>query len=70
MPKIINFGDFTACDQTVLPDMSILKGQKLAKNAEIENLKCDNFGDFQTLCTSVVRTYFQSNLQSFAWHHQ
>ena len=38
-----------AWSQTVLPDMSILIGQKLVKNAKIENLKCDILGDFQTL---------------------
>ena len=36
--------------QTVLPDRSILIGQKLVENAKIENLKCDILGDFQTLC--------------------
>ena len=30
---------FRYCDQTVLPDMSILIGQKLVENAKIENLK-------------------------------
>ena len=38
-----------ACGQTVLPDRSILIGQKLVENAKIEKLKCDIFGDFQTL---------------------
>ena len=41
------------CSQTVLPDRSILKGQKLVENAKIEKLKCDIFGDFQTLCKSL-----------------
>ena len=39
--------------QTALPDRSILKGQKLVENAKIEKLKCDIFGDFQTLCKSL-----------------
>ena len=44
---------------TVLLDRSILIGQKLAENAKIEKLKCDIFGDFQTLCDHVVeRTFF------------
>ena len=37
----------------MLPDRSILIGQKLAKNAKIEKFKCDIFGDFQTLCRSI-----------------
>ena len=34
----------------MLPDRSVLIGQKLVENAKIEKLKCDSFGDFQTLC--------------------
>ena len=33
----------------MLPDRSILKGQKLMESAKIEKLKCDILGDFQTL---------------------
>ena len=39
MPKMVHFGEFLkpeACGQTLLPDRSILKGQKLAKNAKVE----------------------------------
>ena len=32
--------------QTVLPDRSLLIEQKMVKNAKIQNLKCDIFGDF------------------------
>ena len=32
--------------QTVLPDRSLLKGQKLLENAKIEKLKCDIFRHF------------------------
>ena len=35
-----------ACGQTVLPDRSILIGQKLMENAKIEKFKCDILGDF------------------------
>ena len=35
-----------ACGQTVLPDRSILMGQKLVENAEIQKFKCDIFGWF------------------------
>ena len=41
------------CGQTVLPDRSILVGQKMVKNVKIEKIekiKCDIFGDFQTMC--------------------
>ena len=38
-----------ACSQTVLPDMSFLKGQKLVESAIIEKLKLDVLEDFQTL---------------------
>ena len=37
---------------TVLPDRSILIGQKLLENAKIQIFKCDNLDDFQTLCSS------------------
>ena len=38
-----------ACGQTVLPDRSLLIGQKSVENAKIQNFKCDILGDFQTL---------------------
>ena len=38
-----------ACGQTVLPDMSVLIGQKLVEKAKIDKFKCDILGDFQTL---------------------
>ena len=38
-----------ACGQAVLPDLSILMGQKLVKNAKIQNLKRDILDDFQTM---------------------
>ena len=44
-----------AFGQTVLPDRSILKGQKLVENDKIEKLKCDILGDFQTLCKCVLQ---------------
>ena len=33
----------------MLPDKSILIGQKLSKNAKIEKYKCDILDDFQTM---------------------
>ena len=42
-------GQFEACCQTMLPDRSILVGQKLVDNAKIKRFKCDILSDFQTL---------------------
>ena len=42
------FEKLEACGQTVLPDRSILIGQKLVKNTKIEKVKCDIFCNFQT----------------------
>ena len=39
MPKMVYFGEFLkteACGQTVLPDRSVLIGQKLVENAKIQ----------------------------------
>ena len=32
-----------ACGQTVLPDRSVIIGQKLAENTKIQKFKCDIF---------------------------
>ena len=53
MPKIAHIGEFwkpEACGQTVLPDRSLLIGQKLVENAKVKKFKCDILSDFQTLC--------------------
>ena len=39
-----------ACGQTVLPDRSVLIGQKLMENAEKQIFKCDILSNFQTMC--------------------
>ena len=39
-----------ACGQTVLPDWSVLIGQKLVENAKIHKFKCDILSNFQTMC--------------------
>ena len=57
MSILASFWKPEACGQTVLPDRSILKGQKLMENAKMEKLKCDILGDFQTLCTSTIRIH-------------
>ncbi len=37
-----------ACGQTVLPDRSVLIGQKLVEKAKIQTFKCDILSNFQT----------------------
>ena len=49
MPKIVNLASFLkpeVCGQTVLPDMSVLRGQKLMKNAKIQKFKSDILSNF------------------------
>ena len=36
------------CSQTVLPDRSVVIGQKLVENAQIIKFKCDILSDFKT----------------------
>ena len=56
-PKTQAFG------QTVLPDMSRLKGQKLVENGKIEKkTKCDIFGDFRTLRCESSKTKSEKNV--------
>ena len=52
---MVNFGEFLkeVWGQTVLPDRSILIGQKLVVIAKIDKLNCDILGDFHfsnTVC--------------------
>ena len=44
------------CGQTVLPDRSVLIGQKLVENAKIQI--CDILSDFQTMCIFSTLEYF------------
>ena len=46
---LTSFWKSEACGQTVLPDRSILSGQKLVENAKIQNLKCDILSNFQKM---------------------
>ena len=50
---MVYFGEFflkhKACGQTVLPDRSVLIGQKLVENAKIQKFKCDILSNFQTM---------------------
>ena len=52
-----------ACGQTVLPDRSVLIGQKLVENAKIQKFKCDILGDFQTMCEVTKIAFLGQNLQ-------
>ena len=52
MPKIVYLASFSkvkAYGQTVLPDRSLLEGQKLVENAKIQKFKCDILSHFQTI---------------------
>ena len=50
MLNLASFWKPEACGQTVLPDRSVLKGQKLVENAKIQKFKCDILSNFQTVC--------------------
>ena len=43
---LASFWKLEACGQTVLPDMSVLIGQKMVENAKVEKFKWYNLGDF------------------------
>ena len=62
MPKMVNLASFwktEACGQTVLPDRSVLTGQKLVENAKIQKFKCDILSNFQTMWVfqKLVKSY-------------
>ena len=44
-----SFWKTEACGQTVLPDRSVLIGQKVVENVKIVKFKCDILSNFQTL---------------------
>ena len=48
--KIANLEKVETCGQTVLPDRTVLIGQKLVENGKIQNFKCDILSNFQTTC--------------------
>ena len=54
-----------ACGQTVLPDRSVLIGQKLVENTKIQKLKCDILSNFQTMWICIyVNTKKTITMQS------
>ena len=50
MLNLVSFRKPEFSGQTVLPDRSILMGQKLVENAKIQKFKCDILSNFQTMC--------------------
>ena len=43
------FENLKFCGQTVLPEKSVLIGQKLVENGKIEIIKCDILSNYQTM---------------------
>ena len=58
---MVYFGEFLkikASGQTVLPDRSVLIGQKLLENAKIHKFNCDILGNFQTFWFWMIFQHF------------
>ena len=55
MVNLASFWKPEACGQTVLPDMSVLIGQKLVENAKIQKFICDILRNFQTMWASLTK---------------
>ena len=53
--------------QTMLPDRSVLIGQKLMESAKMPKFKWDILGDFQTLCMSRKCVSNVKNRNEFLW---
>ena len=47
-----------ACGQTLLPDRSVVIGQKLVGNAKIQKIKSDILSHFPTLCINLYLSLF------------
>ena len=65
MPKMVHFDEFLkteACGQTVLPDRSVLIGQKLVENAKIQKFNCDILSNFQTMCFMLTTHNFSVDI--------
>ena len=55
-PKMVNLASFETLKLEVKQNYQtghFLIGEKLVEYAKIQKLKCDIFGDFQTLCSKV-----------------
>ena len=46
----------------MLPDRSVLIGQRLVENAKIEKFKCDILSNFQTVCSVEKLALLLSNV--------
>ena len=82
MVIMASFWKAIACGQVVLPDRSILRGQKLVEKAgqklvkytKSQKFKCDILSDFQTICArtqnSLGNLYKQNCLgfESYFWN--
>ena len=66
MSILASFWKPGACGQTVLPDRSVLIGQKLAENAKIQKFKCDIFSTFQTMWERKKIVNFRQKMQMLA----
>ena len=60
---MVHFGE--ACGQIVLPDKSLLLGQKLVENAKMEKSKMQHFDLFKTLCSRFVIDFWRENSNFF-----
>ena len=63
----MSFGKPEACGQTVLPDRSILIGQKLVENAKIQKFKCDILSNFQTMCALLKSPEGIKRFPKYGW---
>ena len=67
--SLIKLNLHPACRQSVLPDRSILKGQKLVENTQSLNFQCDILGDFQTMCCYLnLVSFWQLKLTVKQWY--
>ena len=55
MVNLASFWKTEACGQTVLPDMSVLIGQKLVENAKTQKFKCAFWVIFKQ-CACIVKS--------------
>ena len=69
MVHLASFWKPEACGQTVLPDRSVLIGQKLVENTKIQKFKCDILSSFQTMLvyqkSSFLTPFMYAKIISF-----
>ena len=74
MSILASFWKPEACGQTVLPDRSVLTGQKLVESAKFEKFKYDILSNFQTMCrcyrtATGLHTVWKSPKMSHLYFH-